>query len=57
MIDLKLASIKAEVQTFIKSAKREDGSYTMTTTKDGSTVTYSWHPDNPEEFKQEPSGT
>ena len=57
MIDLKLASIKAEVQTFIKSAKREDGSYTMTTIKDGSTVNYSLHPNNPEEFKQEPSGT
>ena len=43
----------SDVQTIIYSAKREDGSYTMTTTKDGSTVNYSWHPNNPEEFKPE----
>lgn len=63
MIDSKDSSMTSDVQTIIYSAKREDGSYTMTTTKDGKTVNYSWHPDNPEEYKPEepsnpePSGT
>lgn len=50
MIDSKLPSIEAEVQTFIKSAKLSDGSYELTTTKDGNTQNYVWNPGTPEEF-------
>lgn len=54
MVDSKSSSTTAEVQTFIKSTKREDGGYNLTTTKDGTTTNYVWYPSSPNEFVPNP---